>query len=393
GYVTDIPYTLGVKPTLAPAWLDLVALLGGIRPPARDGGFAWCDLGCGQGVTAAVLAATHPAGIFHGIDGMPVHIEHAAALAAEAEAGNARFHAADFAAALRLPLPRFDYIVAHGVYSWVDDAGRAAVRETLRTKLTPGGLAYVSYNCLPGWSDELPLRKLLSEFSAGTTIPNAVQALNRLKSVNLAFFVQHPAAERAVSSWTEQPSGYLAHEYLAEACVPMWSVDVADEMAALGLTYVASATLRDNHEALLVDEATAGAIAALATPRLRQLAMDFAVNRSFRRDVFVKGASGEANPALRDLAMASYGEIPESILVPRGRITFRPEFIAALRTLMARGPSTLGEAATALGDNPAESARNLLWLVAAGALCPASEGDAAGAEARGKLKAIGVVPS
>src|SRR6266581_4058235 len=68
GYVTDIPYVAGFKPMLAPAWLDFVALIGGVRPPARTGGFTWCDLGCGQGVTAAILAATHPDGVFHGIE-------------------------------------------------------------------------------------------------------------------------------------------------------------------------------------------------------------------------------------------------------------------------------------------------------------------------------------
>src|SRR5437879_256144 len=133
GYVTDVPYVFGFKPMLAPAWLDLVAIIGGVAPPARAGGCAWCDLGCGQGVPAAILAATHPNGTFHGIDAMPGHIEHATRLAAEAEADNAHFYAADFAAALALPLPRFDYIVAHGVYSWVDkpvrEIGRASCRE------------------------------------------------------------------------------------------------------------------------------------------------------------------------------------------------------------------------------------------------------------------------
>src|SRR5438552_1796169 len=81
GYVTDVPYVFGFKPMLAPAWLDLVAVIGGVAPPARADGFAWCDLGCGQGVTAAILAATHPKGTFHGIDAMPGHIDHAARLA------------------------------------------------------------------------------------------------------------------------------------------------------------------------------------------------------------------------------------------------------------------------------------------------------------------------
>src|SRR5205823_9348498 len=115
GYIADVPYVRPFIHELAPAWLDHVAVVGGLRPPARADGFAWCDLGCGQGVTAAILAATHPNGTFHGIDAMPGHIDHAARLAAEAEAANAHFHAADFAGALALPLPRFDYIVAHGV--------------------------------------------------------------------------------------------------------------------------------------------------------------------------------------------------------------------------------------------------------------------------------------
>src|SRR5207244_6046627 len=117
GYAADIPYLRDFKAMLAPAWLDHVALVAGVEPPARQNGFAWCDLGCGQGVTAAILAATHPTGTFHGIDAMPAHIEHAVRLAAEADAPNAQFHAADFAAARSLPLPRFDYVVSHGVYS------------------------------------------------------------------------------------------------------------------------------------------------------------------------------------------------------------------------------------------------------------------------------------
>src|SRR5215472_16315211 len=105
GYVTDVPYLRGFIPQLAPAWLDPVAILSGVAPPARQDGFAWRDLGCGQGVTAAMLAATHRPGQFHGIDAMPGHINHARRLAAEADVSNATFHAADFAAAVDLALP------------------------------------------------------------------------------------------------------------------------------------------------------------------------------------------------------------------------------------------------------------------------------------------------
>src|SRR4249920_105210 len=118
GYATDIPSLRDFKPQLAPPWLHHVALVAGVEPPARNSGFAWCDLGCGQGVTANILAATHPGGTFHGIDAMPVHIDHARRLAAAVAIPNLELHAVDFAAASGLELPQFDYIVAHGVYTW-----------------------------------------------------------------------------------------------------------------------------------------------------------------------------------------------------------------------------------------------------------------------------------
>src|SRR3954465_11563669 len=119
GYVSDVPYVRLFIPLVAPALLDHVAIICGVSPPMRKERFPWCDLGCGQGVTAAMLAATHPAGQFHGVDAMPGHVDHGRRFAAEADVANVSFHAADFAAATALALPKFDYIVAHGVYSWV----------------------------------------------------------------------------------------------------------------------------------------------------------------------------------------------------------------------------------------------------------------------------------
>ncbi len=60
-------------------------------------------------------------------------------------------------------------------------------------------------------------------------------------------------------------------------------------MAGAGLSLLGSATLADNHEGLLIDERAAAAIRRLTTARQRQLALDFAVDRRFRRDVFVRG--------------------------------------------------------------------------------------------------------
>jgi hypothetical protein len=67
----------------------------------------------------------------------------------------------------REALPPFDFIVAHGVYSWVAAHERQTIRDLVRDHVVPGGLLYVSYNSLPGWAGEMPLRKLLVELAAG----------------------------------------------------------------------------------------------------------------------------------------------------------------------------------------------------------------------------------
>ena len=167
GYVDDVPYPCSFIRELAPAWLDFVATLSGFEAPSRAGKFTWCELGCGQGLTAAVLAATHPDGEFHGIDVMPHHIDHARALVVDAGIGNLTLHAADFAAASDIELPCFDYIVAHGVYAGsLRNSARTCARFIDR-RLKPGGLIYVSYNAMPGWTADAPFQYLVREI-AGT---------------------------------------------------------------------------------------------------------------------------------------------------------------------------------------------------------------------------------
>src|SRR5215813_13052928 len=138
-YVTDVPYVSTFTRELAPAWLDHVALVSAFAPPARDREFAWCDLGCGQGLTASILAATHPTGRFCGIDFMAPHIENARAFATECGVKNVEFHATNFSDAVETDFGGFDYIVSHGVYSWVDEQTQSALRRFIDRHLKPGG--------------------------------------------------------------------------------------------------------------------------------------------------------------------------------------------------------------------------------------------------------------
>lgn len=386
GYVTDVRYPNTFFRELSPVWLNYVAALNGAIPRDAHRPFTYLELGCGFGTSTVVNAGAFPSGDFYACDFIPGHIEagrnHAAALGI----GNVRLIETTFAELLAIELPAFDFIVLHGVYSWVGPEARAAIRRIIEQKLKPGGLLYLSYNCQPGWTVEAPLRKLLTELAStapGDTSQRTAQAasaLQQLSSNRFRYFSANPDAAAAVDAYVRSPSNYLAHEFMSETWEIFYSTDILTEMTGLGLDYLGSATLPDNHPMLIVDEHAAAAIAALPTRRQRHLAMDFAVNRRFRRDVFVRGHPhlGEVDITrhLYATVIGSVGDpnrIGTQVKVPRGEITFRDMFIREVRELLTHHSIPIGEAVPALGGNgrdTIEITRNLIFLVAAGLLQP-----------------------
>ena len=391
GYVTDTSYTDQFFRELSPAWLNYVAMLNGVAPRPLDSAFTYLELGCGFGASTVVNAGAFPRAEFHGCDLIPAHVEGGCRHAAALGVTNVTFHEADFDHLLARGLPGCDFIVLHGVYSWVDAAARAAVRRVIRALLKPGGLVYVSYNCLPGWAIEAPLRKLLVELSipgSDDTAQRTAAALASLTAFGRArprYFKANPSAVSAIEAYNRRDTEYVVHEFMNAAWQPFYSVDVADELADIGLRYAGSATLAENHPALVLDAESAKAIAALETDRQRQVATDFATNQRFRRDVFVRGddTSGDAHPDLF-AAVIGCARAPSAIgaraTVPRGEIAFHDGFIRDVRALMARGSMTIADAVAALsghGGNADEIARNLIFLVAAGVLIPFAKANAA----------------
>ncbi|MGB9649910.1 MAG: class I SAM-dependent methyltransferase, partial [Stellaceae bacterium] len=294
GYAADIPYLRDFKPMLAPAWLDHVALVAGIEPPARRNGFAWCDLGCGQGVTAAILAATHPAGVFHGIDAMPVHIDHARRLAAAAAIPKLELHVVDFAAAIGLELPQFDYIVAHGVYTWVGPEAQYAMRRFIDRRLKPGGLVYLSYNAMPGWARDLPFQGLLREF--GRTfrgddfgrLTAAAELARTLAGAGVASLAGSFIVKELQERPEDYPPAYLVHEFMPPAWQPLFVTEVRRDMATIGLEQVGSATLSENFDWMVLDEAARRKLGAITDPDTRELVRDYYLDQRFRCDVFAR---------------------------------------------------------------------------------------------------------
>src|SRR3984957_5482383 len=149
GYVSDVVYTRNFHRETTPAWLAPAALLSGHRPPDLARPFRYADLGCGHGLTAIVVAATCPPAEGWGFDFNPPHVESARELAARAGVTNVRFEETAFQELAVQPdsaLPAFEFMVAHGILSWVSRENQRHVMQVIGQRLRPGGLAYLSYN-------------------------------------------------------------------------------------------------------------------------------------------------------------------------------------------------------------------------------------------------------
>ena len=385
GYVTDVPYVYGFKPMLAPAWLDLVAIIGGVTPPSREGGFAWCDLGCGQGVTAAILAATHPAGSFHGVDAMPVHIEHATRLAAEADAANAQFHTADFAAARALPLPRFDYIVAHGVYSWVDRPVRAELRRLIDGHLKSGGLVYVSYNALPGWTADLPFQHLARELAADLPGDSAARFAGAAATLGKLADAGAPslASSYLIDELRERPAdyrpGYLVHEFMHAGWQPLYVTELRRDLREIGLVPVGSALLAENFDRWMLGRRARALVAGIADPDRRELVRDFCMHQRFRCDVFARDAAPLAPAEQRqrlltaELALARPpAAITYEMPTPAGKVRYDNDAARAIIASLMSGIRSLADIPSGFAA-PRDLIANMLALCAAGDVRPAEQ--------------------
>ncbi len=107
------------------------------------------ELGCGRGGNLIPMAAQYPGGRFLGIDLSGDSIRQANINAAELGLTNLVFEQRDILA-VGEEIGAFDYIIVHGVYSWVPDVVRERIIALFGALLAPQGVAYVSYNALPG---------------------------------------------------------------------------------------------------------------------------------------------------------------------------------------------------------------------------------------------------
>ncbi|MGB5831238.1 MAG: methyltransferase regulatory domain-containing protein [Thiohalocapsa sp.] len=250
------------------------------------------ELGCASGGNLIPMAYRLPKGTFVGVDLSVEQIAAGRCFADGLGLGNIDLRAADIAN-LRDGLAEFDYVIAHGVYSWVSDAVRLAMLALARRVLAPNGLFYVSFNTLPGWRLRGMLIDILQdagrgESDAAARLSAAQAALTRLEralpglpGLSAEYLRAEIANLRAL-----HPT-YLYFEYLAEHNRAFLFREFLTDIEGQGLRYLCDANLHRQFPATLGDTVDA-ALADLSDGADLEQWLDFVGNRNFRESLLIR---------------------------------------------------------------------------------------------------------
>ena len=306
GYHSASTYTSGFYRELSPSWLDFAALLKGHAPPrdAEGDPFVFLDLGCGTGFGLVMLAALYPEGRFYGVDFHPDHVAHGLDLARRAGVTNVEIIEADFldlASSVAKPpwgTAQCHYVAAHGIATWVTEPVQHALLALAASSLLPGGLFYCSYNTYPGWLARSSFQKLFAMESgnAGAADPGALffkaaGLLNQLlgeESQPSALGASLPGLRRELQIVDFSPVDYLCGEFANAGWAPLYFTDMEARCQAHKLFFLGTATLAEAFVELL-PPSLKEVVLSEPRPESRELLIDLATNKGFRRDLRVKG--------------------------------------------------------------------------------------------------------
>ena len=263
------------------------------------------EIGCGDGGNLVPMAAAMPRASFVGIDLSSLGIGEARAFAGALALANVAFHYADLRD-LPADLGPFDYVIAHGFYSWVPAPVRAAMFETIRARLAPRGVAFVSHNVLPGCSLRRIAWDVLKPHVAGIEDPVARIAEARAMAARMAeAMAQQPGIPSAVAlefrEIADRAGFAVLHDDLAEVNHPVLLRDIVAEGASHGLAWLGDADLF-RHAAPAFGESMNAWLAA-ADRMTREHVIDHIRMRRYRESLFVRdGVALAAVPDARRLA-------------------------------------------------------------------------------------------
>jgi SAM-dependent methyltransferase len=183
------------------------------------------ELGCAHAVNLMPIAAALPGAQLVGIDRSARQIALAQKRTREAGLANLDLRCADVMD-LELGEQRYDYVIAHGLISWVPDSVRDRVLQLAHDALAPRGVVYLSYNTMPAWGVRGAVRRALLELVGDTTdervqIERARAGLAWLTELRpFAGTAEDVVLHEELDGLRDKPDMYLLHEYLVPSSRP-----------------------------------------------------------------------------------------------------------------------------------------------------------------------------
>jgi len=217
----------------------------GLRP-APVGRCRVLEIGCAGGGNLLPMALTLPGSTFLGIDLSARQVEEGQKVVSELALKNVTLeHRSVLSVGEADGL--FDYIICHGVYSWVPPPVQENILQVCSRNLGPNGVAYVSYNTYPGWHMRGLIRDMMCYHSRHAVAPEVrVGQARKL----LDFLAKSVARENSPYSLllqseldmvSRQDDSYLFHEHLEDVNEPLYFHQFVDRAAAKGLRYLGEA--------------------------------------------------------------------------------------------------------------------------------------------------------
>lgn len=288
----ETPYPSAAFPQTHPAKLAAIGRLFGLTPvpPAQA---TVLELGCADGANLLPMAQQAPAARFLGIDASAKQVEAGQAAIAAAGLTNVEIRRQDI-----LDFPesegKFDYIIVHGIFSWVADPVRKKILEICRRHLSPAGIAFVSYNAFPGWGMRMALREMLLMHTGGIKDPK--EKVRQARALT-AFLAESVPTEKnpyglLLKQELERMKGYsdnyLRHDILEEVNQPFYFHQFIGRARDAGLQYLGEPALEQMLASNFPKKVQETLEKIGNNLLVKEQYMDFVRNRNFRQTLLVQ---------------------------------------------------------------------------------------------------------
>lgn len=269
-----------------PDIISAMAVLHGVRPRSVSG-CRVLELGCGDGASLLSIATSMPASTCVGIDLSKDRIEEANEAAGRIGVPNIEFHNMDVMDFDPDRLGEFDFIVAHGLYSWVPPAVREKVLWIYERSLAPQGVGYISYNAFPGWHLRQIVRDACRFAGAGSngSVEDAERALEFVRLAAAGAQTDSVYGEVLVAELKHEegrPLEVVFHDELSDFNQPLYFSEFAAQLDSAGLAFLAESDPFMHFTGKFGKEARGLLDSLMEDPLRREQAMDFLRGTRFR---------------------------------------------------------------------------------------------------------------